>query len=108
MAAILPRERALWARRGRQRDAPPGDALAQYAVHGRGRVGERQLREGDQVAVDLERVEIDVVEGVARLVVAGSNCSPATPPQIAACSGVLGTSVQVNRPPDAMPASMNA
>ena len=49
----------------------PGTFLPGDAVDRLGRIGERQLREGDQVAVHLERVQIDVVEGVARQVVAG-------------------------------------
>ena len=53
-----------------------GDLLARDAVDRLGRVGEGQLREGDQVAVHLERVQIDVVEGVARQVVAGVELLP--------------------------------
>ena len=44
--------------------------LARHAVHRLGRVGERERRERDQVAVDLERVQVDVVDRVARQVVA--------------------------------------
>ena len=71
VAAVLTGEGALRARRGRQGELPAGDALAGDAVDRLGRVGERQLGEGDQVAVALERVQIDVVVVVARLVVAG-------------------------------------
>src|SRR5688572_17538538 len=71
VAAVAPGEGALRACRSRQCGRRAGDLLARNAVDRLGRVGEGQLREGDQVAVHLERVQIDVVEGVARQVVAG-------------------------------------
>ena len=70
VAAVLACERALRAGRSRQRERPAGDALAGNAVDRLGRERERQLRERDQVAVDPQRMQIDVVERVARLVVA--------------------------------------
>ena len=51
-------------------NARTGDLLARHTVDRLGRVREGQHRERDQVAVDLERVQVDVLEGVARLVVA--------------------------------------
>ena len=56
VSAVSAGEGALGACRSRQGRGPSGDLLALDVVDRLGRVGERQLREGDQVAVDLERV----------------------------------------------------
>ena len=69
-------EGALRACRSRQGGRRAGDLLARDAVDRLGRIGEGQLRESDQVAVHLEGVQIDVVEGVARQVVAGVELLP--------------------------------
>jgi hypothetical protein len=70
-SGILLIERALrtgWRRQGKGRT---GDLLAWHTVDRLGRVREGQHRERDQVAVDVKCVLVDVVDGVARLVVAG-------------------------------------
>src|SRR4051794_24054076 len=56
--------------RGRQHEGLTGDLLARHPVHGFRGVGEVQHRERDQVAVDLESVVVQVLDRVARLVVA--------------------------------------
>ena len=71
VAAAAAGEGALRACRSRQGRGWAGDLLTRDAVDRLGRVGEGQLREGDQIAVHIERVQIDVVEGVARQVVQG-------------------------------------
>ena len=76
VAAAVPGESALRASRRRQCGRRAGDPLARDAVDRLGRVGEGQLREGDQVAVHVERVQIDIVERVARLVVSGVELLP--------------------------------
>jgi hypothetical protein len=53
-------------------------------------------------------VQVDVVDVVARLVVAGIELLADDAAPDRGLSAVLGTSAPVNRPPDAMPASMNA
>ena len=50
--------------RNRQGGGRAGDLLARHAVDRLGRIGKCQLCEGDQVAVHLERVQINVLEGV--------------------------------------------
>ena len=74
-----------------------------------GREREREHRERDQVAVDVERVVAVVRERVAGLVVARVElrirpCRPRSP----ACSAVFSSSAPVKRPPEAMSLSMNA
>ena len=64
-------ERALRTGRRRQGEGPTGDLLARHTVDRLGRVREGQRRERDQVAVDLKRVQVDVVERIAGQVVAG-------------------------------------
>ena len=64
-------KRALRTRRRRQVESRTRHLLARHTVDRLGRVRERQRRERDQVAVDLERVQVDVLDGVAVLVVAG-------------------------------------
>jgi hypothetical protein len=69
-AGGIPPERALrtgWLRQG---EGPTGDILARHTVDRLGRVRECQRRERDQVAVDLKRVQVNVLESVAGLVVA--------------------------------------
>ena len=71
--------------RRRQRERGAGHLLARHTVHRLGRVRERQHREGDQVAVDLERVQVDVLEacrtpGGSTGRTARRPCRPRSPP----------------------------
>ena len=99
--------RALRTRRSREpqatRDAPPDDAVDRLR-----RVGVGKYGQGDRVDVDVERLYVDVVERVARLVVALVVGLARGTAQIACCAGDWRTSAPVNRPPAGMPFRMNA
>src|SRR5262245_45830183 len=84
----------------RQVERRAGDRAARDAVDRRGGVGEGQLRERDQVAVDLQGVLVDVVDGVAGLVVAGVELRPggaAPDGLLRGCLGHLGAGEQAPR-----------
>ena len=84
----------------RSRPATPFTACVEYEY--------ASTAKRDGVDVDVERLEVDVVDGVARLVVALVErlTGDATPDRL--LLGVLTTSAPVKSPPAGMPAWMNA